>query len=436
MAEYTGGIKENMNKIAIIGFGGAGYCAAKAARSCDPDAQIDVYSDSGLAPYNPMLTTYYVKGSIDYSAMFPFGSMEDIQNELRLNIRETVRVVALNGQEKSISLSNGDVETYDNILISTGASAVMPPLQGIDLPGVFKMRTAQDAVQLKEALDKGTIESGLVIGASWVGIKVIEDFYARNISCTLVDGAGWIFPIAAFQETALRIHKDLQDKGVELAFHQMLHHIEQGSDGRLTAVMQSGDRYTADTIAVCIGVRPNIAFLKDSGIAMGRGILVNERMQTNLPGIYAAGDCCEAVEVQSGKHMNIGVWKNAQDQGEVAGFNMAGKPVEFGGNLLLNLAHYMDYDFVSIGDMNACRPEDTVYEYEDDTYYIRAVKDETAVKCVNLIGPAESNGVLKHILLKAYENSTADVDIKSICFLKNKGIPDNFIDFIGGTSID
>lgn len=425
-----------MNKIAIIGFGGAGYCAAKAVRSCDANAQIDVYSDSGLAPYNPMLTTYYVKGAIPYDALFPFGKLETIREKLKLNLVEAVRVVELNGSEKKLSLSNGKVEAYDNILISTGASAVMPPLQGIDLPGVFKMRTAQDAVRLKKMLNEGKIKRGLVIGASWVGIKVVEDFCAKNIACTLVDGAGWIFPTASFRETAQRIHKDLENKGVALAFDQMLDHIEKETDGQLTAVMKSGRTFTADAIAVCIGVRPNIAFLKDSGIEMGRGIFVDERMQTNLPGIYAAGDCCEAIEVQSGKHLNIGVWMNAQNQGEIAGYNMAGVRKEFGGNILLNLAHYMNYDFVSIGDMSACNAEDTVYEYEDDMYYIRAVKGENGVKCINLIGSAESNGVLKHILIKAFENPTADIDLKSICLLKSKGFPDSFIDFIGGTSID
>lgn len=178
-----------MKKVAIIGFGGAGYNATKEVRQREPETVIDVYSDTDIAPYDPMLTTYYVKGAIPYDALFPFGSLETIQNELNLNFHGNTPVTGLVPAEKKVQLGDGSEAVYDEILISTGASAVMPPLKGIDLPGVFKMRTAEDAVKLKNTLDEGNIKSALVIGASWVGIKVVEDMAAYNIPCTLVDGA-------------------------------------------------------------------------------------------------------------------------------------------------------------------------------------------------------------------------------------------------------
>ncbi len=419
-----------MNKIAIIGFGAAGYCAAAEARKWDPDALIDVYTDAGRGPYNPMLTTYYVKGAIDYEAMFPFGSLDEIEERLGLCIHRNTAVTGLDAETKTICLPDGTKAAYDNILISTGASAFVPPIQGGDLPGVFKMRTAEDGVYLKKLLDGGKIRSGLVVGASWVGIKVVEDLVEQGVDCTLVDGADWAFSIAAFRQTAQRVHRDLEKKGIKLAFGQMLSHIEQEEDGRITAVMKNGRRFTADIIAICIGVRPNVAFLKDSGIAVNRGVLVDERMGTNLPGIYGAGDCCEAYEIQSGERKNIGLWFNARKQGEVAGANMAGKRKAFGGNALLNLAHYLDYDFISIGDVASCRDEDQVYEYEDDRYYIRAVRGEK-LKCINMIGTGESNGVVKSLFIKYFENNQAEMDMASICHLKENGFPDSFIDFIG-----
>ena len=426
-----------MNKIAIIGFGGAGYCAAEEARKRDPEAVIDVYSDTGLGPYNPMLTTYYVKGAIPYEAMFPYGTLEEARERLNLTVHTNRPVTGLDPAARTLRFADGSQAAYDNILISTGASAVMPPLPGMDLPGVIKMRTVQDAVDLKERLDSGKIRSGLVIGSSWVGIKVVEDLVTRDIPCTLIDGAPWMFYVASFQESAQRVQADLEAKGVTLSFNQMLDHIEQESDGRLTAVTQSGSRFTADLIAVCIGVRTNTGFLKDSGVAMNRGVLVDRRMSTNYPGVYAAGDCCEAVDIQSGAHRNIGVWYNAQKQGQVAGANMAGGEMEFDANVLVNLAHYLDYDFISIGDISSCKPEDTVYEYEDSRYYIRGVRDGGgAIKCLNVIGSAESNGLLKNIFIKSIESPGAGMDIQSVCYLKDKGFPDSFIDFLGGKSVD
>ncbi len=169
----------------------------------------------------------------------------------------------------------------------------MPPIPGIDLPGVLKMRTAADARLLKERIETGGLKDALVVGASWVGIKVIEDFYEKGIACTLVDGAKWIFPVAAFRETAQRIQADLDRKSVRQAYGQMLERIEREPDGRLAACMKAGERFSADTVVVCIGIRPNVGFLKGSGLEIGRAVRVDRKQQTNIPGIYAAGDCCE-----------------------------------------------------------------------------------------------------------------------------------------------
>ena len=118
--------EEHMKKLAIIGFGGAGYCAAAAARECDPDAHIDVYTDTDIGPYNPMLTTYYVKGSIEYDALFPFGSLEEIEQRLGLQVYRDTPVTGLIPAEKAVCLADGTKRAYDSILVSTGASAFVP----------------------------------------------------------------------------------------------------------------------------------------------------------------------------------------------------------------------------------------------------------------------------------------------------------------------
>lgn len=421
-----------MKRNAIVGFGGAGYSAAKELRRLDPDCMIDVYSDTDIGPYNPMLTTYYVKGAIPYEGMFPFGQLEEVIQELNINFHKNLPVIGLQASEKKLIFSDGSEAVYDQILLSTGASAVLPPVPGIHLPGVFKMRTAYDAVELKKKLDNGLVRDCLVIGASWVGIKVIEDLAIRGISSTLVDGAPWMFYTAAFEETSKRAQRDLEKKGIQVFCNQMLSQIEQEYDGRLTATMKSGARFSADLIAMCVGVRTNTGFLKDSGLTLNRGIPVDTYMQTNIAGIYAAGDCCEAFETQSGKHRNIGVWLNAIQQGRIAGANMAGKKTQFDANVLLNLAHYLEYDFVSIGDISGCGSEDPVYEYEDEKYYIRGVRKENRIQCLNVIHSAESNGVLKNIFIKALKNPNAEIDTQSICCLIDRGFPRSFVSFLSG----
>lgn len=425
-----------MNKLAIIGFGCAGYCAAAEARKYDPEAQIDVYTDHEFGPYNPMLTTYFAKGDINYEALFPFGNLEQIEAELGLNLHCGTPVLGIDTGETAAVLADGTKARYDKILISTGASALVPKVAGWDLPGVFKMRTVEDALYLRKVLEDKKARSGLVVGASWVGIKVVEDLLSQGMDCTLVDGAGWAFPSAVFPETAERIHKDLEEKGVKLAFGKMLDHIVRQDGGQLTSVMKDGSQYTSDIIAICVGVQPNVSFVRGSGLAVNRGILVDEHMQTSCADIYAAGDCCEAYDIQSKQHRNIGVWLNARKQGAVAGANMVGVREEFGGNALVNLAHYLDYDFISIGDAGACGPEDQWYEYEDKRYYLRAARTDEQIKCINMIGTAEANGVVKNLFVKSFENREAGMDVGSICYLKEKGFPDTFIEFLGGKTVD
>ena len=400
-----------------------------------PDAEIDVYTDTDVGPYNPMLTTYYVKNAIAYDTLFPFGALEKIAQSLRLNIHTGCPVTGLLAQERAVELANGTRRRYDSILLSTGASALMPPIPGIDLPGVLKMRTAADARLLKERIETGGLKDALVVGASWVGIKVIEDFYEKGIACTLVDGAKWIFPVAAFRETAQRIQADLDRKSVRQAYGQMLERIEREPDGRLAACMKGGERFSADTVVVCIGIRPNVGFLKGSGLEIGRAVRVDRKQQTNIPGIYAAGDCCEGFEMQSGTYKHVGVWANAQNQGRVAGINMAGGNEEFSSNLLLNLAHYLHVDFLSIGDITTCCPGDEVYEYEDDYYYIRGVKKGKDIKCINIFGPPESNGILRSGFVKSLQHEQTFSDY-GVAALQAAGYPDSFIKFLGGSDHD
>ena len=382
-----------------------------------------------------MLTTYYVKNAFAYDTLFPFGALEEIAQSLRLNIHTGCPVTGLLAQERAVELANGTRRRYDSILLSTGASALMPPIPGIDLPGVLKMRTAADARLLKERIETGGLKDALVVGASWVGIKVIEDFYEKGIACTLVDGAKWIFPVAAFRETAQRIQADLDRKSVRQAYGQMLERIEREPDGRLAACMKGGERFSADTVVVCIGIRPNVGFLKGSGLEIGRAVRVDRKQQTNIPGIYAAGDCCEGFEMQSGTYKHVGVWANAQNQGRVAGINMAGGNEEFSSNLLLNLAHYLHVDFLSIGDITTCCPGDEVYEYEDDYYYIRGVKKGKDIKCINIFGPPESNGILRSGFVKSLQHEQTFSDY-GVAALQAAGYPDSFIKFLGGSDHD
>ena len=176
-----------MADYAVIGFGCAGYYGAKTIRENDPDGRITVFSEHGYSPYNPMLTTYYVAGKIPFEGMFPFGDMEKIKKELNLELITEKRVEKVDAETKTVITAEGGKYHFDKILIATGAHAFAPEFEGLNPAEAFYMRTLDDALKLREALDRNNYRTALVVGASMVGIKVVELLNAKGIKTTLAD---------------------------------------------------------------------------------------------------------------------------------------------------------------------------------------------------------------------------------------------------------
>ena len=296
---------------AIVGFGNAGYHAARAIRARYPQGEIHILSDQTFPPANPMLTTYYVKGALDWPGLFPYGSLEELSRSMKLHLHMGRRVRRVHPVQRELELAGGERIEYGQCRICTGASAFLPPAEGMDLANVCCVRAPQDARRLKNALETQRLRSILVVGASMVGIKVVELADQYGIACTLADGAPHLFALAAFQDTAERIERYLKSRGISLAFSAMLDKIVQSPkapSGVLTAIMKDGRQLPADLIVVCIGARANMELVRGTPVATGRGILVDRGMRTNVPGLYAAGDCCEGYKLQSKEQRNIGLW--------------------------------------------------------------------------------------------------------------------------------
>ncbi|NCE66229.1 pyridine nucleotide-disulfide oxidoreductase [Pseudoflavonifractor sp. 524-17] len=425
-----------MKKVAILGFGAAGYHGAQGVRMTDAEAVIDVYTDTAFGPHNPMLTTYYAKNALPYQGMFPYGSLEEVQERLNLQVFRASPVAELKTAEKAIRTAGGRTAWYDSILIATGASAFVPKIPGAGLPGVFSMRTEADARYLKERLESGAVRSGLVVGISWSGIKVAENFAQRGIPCTLMNRSAQAFSHALFPETAERVLAHFQERGLQISLGKTLQRIEQGADGGLSAFTRDGQQLTADIIVMTSGIRPNLDFLSTEDICTEGGLLVDPHMETCVPGIYAAGDCCAAYDIFTGTQKNIALWMNSVEQGRVAGVNMAGGSARFRGNLPVSLGHCLGLDFLSVGDPSAAVPTGRVYEYADKQLYIRAARNGRKLHCINVIGAAECSGAIKNAFIKSIEAPDAALSIQTACLLRSQGFPDDFIKFLGGKHLD
>ena len=419
-----------MAEYAIIGFGCAGYYGAKTIRENDPDGKITVFSEHEYSPYNPMLTTYYVANKIPFEGMFPFGDMYKIKEELGLNVISGKKVAKVNADSKTVVMENGEEFVFDKILISTGASAFAPAFEGLAPEKAFYMRTIGDAIKLKEALESHSYKSALVVGASMVGIKVVELLNARGIKTTFADMANRIFPLAAYESVSREIERRISEKGVKLALGSALSSVEETSDG-FKCNMSDGSIVDADLIVLCIGTRTNVSIVDADKVKINKGILVDENMATSADGIYAAGDVSEGAELQSKDNMIIGLWANAAHQGITAGANMAGGTASFDGNFMHNITHFMDMDFIGFGDNKL---PGTVYTSGDITkgLYVEAVIGEEGLVGVNILDNYRISGTVKNYLYRIMETKDTTLSPIQKGILIKEGLNPSFIEKMEG----
>jgi NADPH-dependent 2,4-dienoyl-CoA reductase/sulfur reductase-like enzyme len=419
----------SMKTAAIIGFGCAGYSAARAIRANEPDTVIHIYSETVEAPYNPMLTTYYVSGKIGERDMFPLGDLTAAARELKAEIFCTTPVKKLRARQREIELADGTVSRYDDIVIATGAGAVIPPIGKLPERGIYTMRTAGDARRLEKALEAG-VSSALVVGAQMVGIKVVELLVKRGIDTTMADMERQMFPASAYPDTAAIIAQRLEKAGVHLRLGSAVSCVKERGEALVTT-FADGSVVESDIVVFCSGIRPNIAFVDRMEIEVGVGIRADEHMRTNVPHIYAAGDCCQTRDVLTGKDAYIGLWANSVTQGRTAGSNISGREARYQGNLIQNITHYMDTDFISVGDVKS-PGEHISWQRRDGAWRMEATMSGGKIASLNILDNANVSGPVKNVLLRQATHPDESMTDAAKLILVRAGMPESIIKALGG----
>ncbi len=392
-----------MERFAIIGFGCAGYHALEAIRQAGCQAEIDIYSNTEIPPYNPMLTTYYAAGRLSYEGMFPFGNFQEIGERYQARFLTGVQVSTVRAAGKTVVTSDGQERQYDKILVATGAGAFVPG-SFANLRGAFCMRTVEDAEKLHDAIRARDYQSAVVVGASMVGIKVAELLHKRGTHVILADMAPHIFALAAYPEVSEMIEERIRNMGIGMAFGQAITAAEEHCDDAgnvtgYTVFLGDGSQIETEMLVLNIGTRAATGILNPEEVVIDRGIVVDERMRTTAEGIYAAGDCCQGNNLQSGQTQIIGLWANAGVQGRVAGRNMAGISDEADGNILHNITHFLDMDFIGLGD-NRITGETRTYMNRGKGFYLQTVLKDGKPAGFNILDNYGISGILKAHLIR------------------------------------
>ena len=286
-------------KVLVIGGVAAGTKTAAKLKRVDRSIDVTLITKDRDISYAGCGLPYYVGGLIESRDELIVNTPAKFAELTGVNVLTAREAIRLDAAGKCVTVRNLETgaeekEAYDACVIAVGASAVMPQLPGMELPGVFKMRTPDDAAGIRAFIQNGatahSAKKAVVVGAGFIGLEAAENLKAQNISVTVVDAASQVMPGALDAEMAGFVKKQLQKGGIRVINGAKLEAIE--GDEKITGVKTSAGKIPADMVVVAVGIRPNTAFLADSGLAMDQGlVVVDEELRTNLPDVYAAGDC-------------------------------------------------------------------------------------------------------------------------------------------------
>lgn len=383
----------------IVGNSVAAVGAIRAIRKLDMQGNITVISRERYAAYGRPLISYLLGGLITEKGMsyLPEGFYE----ENRVNLLLSTEVTRVDTQAKRVFFAGGDSMPYDKLLLATGGDPFLPPIEGMaDRDRVYTFTTWDDAARLKAVADD--IGRAVVIGGGLIGLKAAEGLNLLNKSVTVVELADRVLSSAFDRPAGKIVARKMRANGIDVITEDTVTRIE-GDGGRISGVtLKSGDFIPCDTVVVAIGVRPAASFLKESGILVNRGIVVDDSMQTSVPGVFAAGDVAEASDFFGLGKNPMPIWPDAYIQGDIAGSFMAGGEKSYEGGLAMNSIEFFKVSTISMGVTNPRDPDcyDIITYQDIDNYQYRKMvmdKEGHLVGAV-LVGAVDRAGIFSGLI--------------------------------------
>ncbi|MCU6762250.1 NADH peroxidase [uncultured Roseburia sp.] len=356
-------------KVLIIGGVAAGTKAAAKLKRVNRDADIMIITKDSEISYAGCGLPYYVGGDIKEKEQLIVNTPEKFAALTGVAVRTGVEAAALDGQAKKVTVRNlsdnqEEVLDYDICVISVGASAVIPKLLGAGLPGVFKMRTPNDAVTMRAYINEQQVKRAVVAGGGFIGLEIAENLMKQGIKVTVVDLASQILPNVFDPEMAAYIKRRLQKMGVRILTSTKLEAVV-GTE-RAEGVQTDNGIIPADLVVMSVGIRPNTGFLADSGIEMVKGtIVVDEQMRTSLNDVYAAGDCVMVRNRITGKPQWSAMGSSANYEGRTLAQIIGGSSKSYPGVLGTGV--------VKLPDLNCGRTGLTEIQAKEQGYQVETV---------------------------------------------------------------
>jgi NADPH-dependent 2,4-dienoyl-CoA reductase/sulfur reductase-like enzyme/rhodanese-related sulfurtransferase len=334
-------------KVVVVGAVAAGPKAAVRVKRLDPEADVLLIDQDNLISYGGCGIPYYVAGDVPDEKDLRSTSFHMLRDEFFFEKAKGVatltstRVTSIDREKKTITaqhLITGEVREidYDTLMLATGSEPIVPPLPGVDLDGVFTVNNLHKAIEIKERIARGQVGKAVVVGGGAIGIEMAEAFKDLwGVEATIVEFKDQLLPNLVDWEMADILAKHLRENGVEVLLGEAALEVIGDAEGKACGVRTAQRQIDCDMVIMAVGVRPRSELARQAGLHVsGAGaIVVNERMQTSDPDIYAAGDCVEITNLVSGRKFFAPLGSLANKEGRVAADNICGVPSTFKGGV-------------------------------------------------------------------------------------------------------
>jgi len=375
----------NSLKHVIIGNSAAAVGAVEAIRRNDKQSRIEIISNESYHVYSRPLISYLLMGKTGEEKMKYRDDDFYINNGCELKLNKTAMKIDVS--QKLVIFEDGDYESYDKLLIATGSSPFIPPIKGLDkVRSKFTFTRLDDAKALDAALKKNS--KVLIVGAGLIGLKCAEGISKKKVETTCVDLSPKVLSSILDDESSEIMKRHLEDNGIKFYLKQNIIEFEENY-----AVLGDNTKIPFDVLVLAVGVRPNISLLKDAGGKTNRGILIDERCRTSIPDVYAAGDCCESMDISSGEAKVMALLPNAYMQGECAGMNMSGADSVFDKAIPMNAIGLFGKHIITAGTYTG-----DVYYENDGVNYKKLFYSGNKLNGYILLGNVEKAGIYTSLI--------------------------------------
>ncbi len=377
-----------MTKYTVLGAGPAAVSAIEAIRKVDHEGSISLIAKEKHMPYSPMVLPYLIEGVIDSQKL---GLRDgEFFRDLRVTLTLGRKAVAVDTGKRIVTTDAGGPVEFDKLLIATGARPLVPKIPGADFAEVCSLRIVEDALKIAKLSE--TKRSVIVIGAGLVSMHAAEVLRKKGLRVTVVEMLPQVLPQNFDSIAASIVQAVFESKGIEICTGVTVREISRSGE-QLSVHLGNGRQIDGGFVLMGTGVSPRTELVQGTEIKCRNGILVDERMRTNVRDIYAAGDIAEAKDFW-GDNMLSPIEPSAQKQGMIAGFNMAGKAVKYAGSVDVNAFKFFGNRAYTIGKLKGA--QDVVYRHKEK--YRRLVFDGDRMIGGIFVNDEVEPGIVLHLI--------------------------------------